>query len=65
MADIYEMFGRLSEVHAQTEANRQFLHELVSGLQSGRIDPQQIEPLPDGGFRVKPPPEPVKPESED
>lgn len=51
---IHEMYGRLAEVHETTEASRVYLYELVLQLISGEVKPEQVEELPDGGFKVNP-----------
>jgi len=51
---IHEMYGRLAEQQAVTEANRHFLHGLVDQLRLGAIKPEQLELLEGGGFKVNP-----------
>ena len=51
------MYGKLAEQQTATEANRKFLFNLVLQLMSGQVKLEQVVPIPDGGFRVNPPPE--------
>jgi hypothetical protein len=48
------MYGRLAEVHNATEVNWRFLYDLVLKLKSGEVKIEQVEELPDTGFKVNP-----------
>lgn len=54
MAAIHEMYGRLAEQLDATETNRKFLYDLLKNLMSGEIKVEQVEELPDTGFKVNP-----------
>ena len=53
---IHEMYGRLAEQQAATEAARLYLHDLVAKLVSRQVRLDQVEPVDGegGGFRVMP-----------
>lgn len=48
------MYGRLAEQHDATESSRKFLYDLVLKLKSGEVKIEQVEELPDTGFKVNP-----------
>ena len=51
---IHEMYGRLAEQFDATEANRKFLYDLLKDLISGKTKVEQLEELPNTGFKVNP-----------
>jgi hypothetical protein len=50
------MYGRLAEQLDATEANRKFLYDLLKKLISGEVKVEEVEELPDTGFKVNPAP---------